>query len=200
MPEQLMKFEPKVRHQDAKLFYIAFGICFLMGIAGLIFGIPSTHLLSWGIIGFSGLILFILWQQNAAFDIRYELVEEGIFLKRFYLKKTISYQEIQKIRILTSIEAAAILGEKQEAEVRQRNELNFKAFKARKELNEIIKYASVPVIFSFRNSGLTILNHSVTVKGDFVLIQTIDGEYYLITPKNMEEFVDAVRQKMRVSL
>lgn len=193
-----MRFQPKVRHQDTMLFYLVFGALFLIGVASLIFNDASFRFLpGWGIIGFSGFLFFILWQQNAATDMRYELLEEGIFLKRFFFKKTIPYRQIQKIEILNSKEAAAVIEVKQGEEVIHYNSLSFKAFDVRKELNEIIKYSSVPVTFSSTTSGIKVISHSVIVKGDFILLQTLEGQKYLITPEKMREFVDAVLQKMK---
>lgn len=193
-----MNFQPKVSHSDAKLFYIVFGLMFLMGLAAVIFTKGSQGLIGWIIIGFSGLILFLMWQQNAAFDMRYLLLEEGVFLKRFFWKKIIPYSELQKVEILNESEATALIRGKYREEVQERNKLSFTAFTKRKRVNETIQFISVPVILSSTNSGIKISNFNVRVSGDFILLQTTNGQQYLITPLMAEGFVNEIRKRISV--
>lgn len=191
-----MDFQPKVRHQDSKLFYITFGAFFLLGLGVFIFN-EASRLFTFFIMAFCGLILFLIWQQNAAFDMRYQLLKEGIFLKRFFWKKIIPYQEIEKIEIVSQPEAALIINAKFGEEVQLRNQLNFKAFDKRKQVNELTQFISVPVVFETTNGGITIFSYNTIVKTELILIQTTDGRNLLISPIKMEEFVTEVRQKIQ---
>lgn len=193
-----MDFKPKVRHQDSKLFYIAFGVFFLLGLASFIFNDASFRLHSCLIMGFCGLLLFLLWQQDSARDMRYQLQSDGIFLKRFFWKKIIPYQQIQKIEILTQAEAALVINAKFGEEVQLRNQLSFKAFDKRKQVNELTQFISVPIIYATTSGGLTIFSHHVIVKTDLIIIQTTDGRNLLISPIKMEEFVSEVRQRIPI--
>lgn len=191
-----MDFQPKVRHQDAKLFYIGFGAFFLLGLASFIFNDDSLRLHSLLVMGFSGLMLFLMWQQAAAFDMRYRLLEEGIFLKRFFWTKTIPYREIQKIEIIDQADAASFINKKYGEEVQKRNQLDFGAFKKRKQVNAIIQFTSVPIIFNSVGGEYRIVSHGVSVNTDLILIETKDEQNFLISPEMMEEFVAEVKKRM----
>lgn len=191
-----MDFKPKVRHQDAILFYIVLGVFFVLSLIAVIFSEGSLRLYSWFLLAFSGLLLFLLWQQDAALDMRYQLQMEGIFLKRFFWKKTIPYQQIQKIEIVTPAEATLIINAKFGEEVQLRNQLSFKAFDKRNQVNQLTQFISVPILFTTTNGRIRIFSHNVIVKTDLIFIQTIDGQNLLISPVKMEEFVSEAKKRM----
>lgn len=193
-----MNFQPKVRHQDAILFYIVLGIFFMLSLISVIFSDESLRLYSCFLLAFSGLLLFLLWQQDAALDMRYQLQTEGIFLKRFFWKKIIPYQQIQKIEILSPAEAALVINAKFGEEVQLRNQLSFKAFNKRKQVNELTQFISVPILFTTTNGRITIFSHNVIVKSDLIIIQTVDEQNLLISPEKMEEFVAEVKKRMAI--
>lgn len=189
-----MNFSPRVQHKDALLFYVALSLFLLVGIAFVI----TTKENRWaalGITAFPALLLFLVWQQTAAKDMRYELQAEGLFLKRFFMKRLILYTEIANIEKATQDEAIEIVNQKSAEELIHMNNRSFKAFKSRQDVNEIIKYTSVPVIFS-RTRGFKGYKQDTSMRGEFAVVKLFDGKRYILSPKETDLFITEIKKRM----
>lgn len=146
-------------------------------------------------IGFIGLIFLLLELFNPKRHTRYIIRPNYLTLRARFIRPTeILWKDIARIDSISISQGEELL-------LHKRNEFDpsmvlSKGFKALKEAkmrsNQIRNYIGVHVVKTQVNGRIT----SMGLKYPLVHIETIDGDEFLITPEEKEEFLMHVRKKM----
>jgi hypothetical protein len=172
------------------IFYIAFGV---FGILGLILFVLGESV-GWVLIAFSGCFLALLLAVNLKPGWSYLVDGMGVTIRRPLKSIRISRESIAELKLLTDQEAVAVVYPDHVEEMRSTRNMDLRgAFRAQRRVGKTIGFCSVPIVFNETRVGgpFDIEKVGARTSGDFVLVITVKGEKYLLSPLDPEGFVRA---------
>lgn len=147
---------------------------------------------------FSGLMLTILLVKNLALGSFYEIQPQALFIKMGIFKKSIPLSDIKNSEIIHEKDLEKVLKDYQTAVYERTSARDvWGALKSQFQLGDLMRYCTVPVIFSetklggkFTPSDLsTVLKYSANTSGDFILITLANGKKHILSPVEHEKFL-----------
>lgn len=172
------------------IFYVAFGG---FGILGLILLVLSETV-GWVLVAFSAAFLALLLVVNLKPRWAYLIDSSGITIQRPLKRSRISRESIAELKLISDREAVAVVYPDQVEEARSTRNMDVRmAFRAQRRVGKTIGFSSVPIVFNETRAGgpLDIEKVGVQTSGDLVLVMTAEGNRYLLSPLDPEEFVQA---------
>ena len=172
-------------------FFIVFGLVFvtvaiLPGVAVLVFGFS---------------VMSILLLQNLKPGWAYYINQDGIRIKRTIKSRFFPREDIKALQILDNRAASRLLKSYQAKEVESvENSDVIGGFSSQIRLGKLIRYCSVPVVFTQEQKGnpLKISVDGVKTTGGFVLITFKDRSKHLLSPIDPESFTEAFEKSCPV--
>ncbi len=190
--ERERRFSARRSVRNTVIFFLGFGVFTVLGLGLLIFGERIGFLFIVFSTAFLALLVFVTLKPGWA----YFIDPSGITVKRTFRSVQIPRVQIGELRLLTDREAVALIYPDQAAEAESTSNLNVvDAFRAQRRVGEKIGFSSVPIVLSETRSGgpLTITSVGASTSGDFVLVVTVEGKVYLLSPKEPKGFIEAFR-------
>lgn len=189
-------FKPKVKHKVVWMFYAAFGFFFAVGCFMLYFvgdDALAAVISMWALIF---LMTFLIWLQTSGKTIRYHIQPHGLYIKRSWLKRFYRFEDIAAIALLNEQETEAIAENKSDKAAEAINDADLlAAFQGQMEFGKLIQFSSVQFVGSQTHSGNKITSNSIHTSGNFILLSLKDGNNHLITPEQMEAFIEEIERQ-----
>jgi hypothetical protein len=177
--DTVRRFAVRRSFRKTVIFYIAFGV---FGILGLV------------LFAFSGCFLALLLAVNLKPGWSYLVDGMGITVRLPLKSIRISRESIAELKLLTDREAVAVVYPDQVEEMRSTRNMDLRgAFRAQRRVGKAIGCSTVPIVFNETRVGgpFDIEKVGAGTSGDFVLVITLKGEKYLLSPLEAEGFVRA---------
>jgi hypothetical protein len=184
------RFPVRRSFRKTLVFYLAF--------AG--FGIPGLVLLvlgrseGWILVAFSASFVAILLAVTLKPGWVYLIDRTGITIQRPLKRGRIPLASISQLKVIGSREAVSLSFPDQVEESLSTRNMDIRgAFRARRRVGKITGFSSVPIVFDEIRAGGPVDIETVggRASGDFVLVRTIDGSSYLLSPADPDGFVEA---------
>ena len=178
--------------RNTMIFYLAFGVFGVFGVALLVMGTRG----GWILIIFSTAFVVLIAAVTLKPGWCFRIDEKGIVVQRTFGSRRISADSIHRARRIGEHEAAAVVYPDQEAGANSTRSRDMRgAFRAQRKVGRIIAFCTVPIVFHERRAGNALGIEEVGAKtsGDFVLIDTDPGQCYLLSPQDPERFLRGVQ-------
>ena len=172
----------------------SFWLFIVIGLGMLIAGIVlliNQHELCYGIGGFGLLWCLLLWINTRASLTKYGIAKDGLYLKRWWLKKFIPWDEIKGISVISEAQGEYILQTIND----KARELAIKKgllelFRQSKKITSVNTFLGIPVVYSESKGAFITTKRKSDINGSVVMVNTRIGHGYLISPKHTIEFVE----------
>ena len=194
-------FKPATNYLATWLFWLA-GILLLSG--GTIFyfqkGFQKETEILWAA---GGIWMLILWLNQTPLLVKYGISQDGIYLKRWWLKRFIPKEEIKSVCITSANEAQTTVTEMENKKDNGLYSGNVNqilgAFDGWKKQAQLTNYLSIRIVYSqfqvpFRKRGKV----KARVSNNLVLITTTHNEASMISPKDDEGFVQTASKNFKL--
>jgi hypothetical protein len=151
-------------------------------------------------LAFSASFVAILLAVNLKPGWVYRIDRTGITIQRPLKHGRIPLVSILQLRVIDSREVVSLSFPDQVEESLSTRSMDIRgAFLTRRRVGKIIGFSSVPIVFDETRVGGPVDIETVggRASGDFVLVRTIDGSSYLLSPADPEGFVEAYKMIAR---
>ena len=172
------------------IFYVAFGAFGVLGLVLLALG----ETVGWIPLAFSAVFLVLLLLVNLKPGWAYLIDRSGITIRRTLKRSLIPRKSVAEIKLLTDREAVAAVYPDQVEEAQSTRNMDVRgAFRAQRRVGKTIGFSSVALVFNESRAGgpLDIEKVGAKTSGDFVLVITMEGNRYLLSPLDPQGFVQA---------
>jgi hypothetical protein len=152
-----------------------------------------------GVFGFVFLITgFILFIQSYAWYTAYYVLNDSLDLRGVYSKGKILYHDIQSIRALSVKEARDIIDTYMQETTKHETEMDLSGwYKSGKRYSNFSKYCTYQFIHKHSGPRPHLVEYKGSiVSGDFVLLRLVNCNEYLLSPVDVDGFVDSVNQHL----
>jgi hypothetical protein len=213
-PLQNTRYKPRISFKGMLPFYLISEFFLVVGMA-FMFGVipiqnpetiswfifqnwPSGLLMGAVITAFSVIFLTGLTVNTLALGSFYEIQSSNLLIKMGLFKKIIPLIEIVNSKIIHEKDLENTLKDYQKAVYERTSARDvWGALKSQFQLGDLIRYCTVPVVFSetklggkFTPSDLsTVLKYGANTSGDFVLITLANGKKHILSPVELDKFL-----------
>lgn len=204
----MITFTPRRYFVNTIIFFVVFGLFWIIGLvflSGILNGVgdisgssESIRILNFkdeqalGLIflAFSTLVLGIMCFKALAIGSSYTLTGDTLIISGLLSKNTIPYREIGEIKRLAASQVEELVVNLEKGE--RQNALNPTGFfQTFSEYANLIKYCTVPIVVSKGRHGRVL---GARTHGEFLLLCCQNNKNYLISPKDLDGFVAALKE------
>lgn len=215
----MIKFVPRIYFGNMIFFYFFFsifwfiGLIFLLGyfndvgrvsVSFQVPGLSGAQTIGLIFIGFSSSVILIMLFMNLAVGSYYAVDDNGIIISRHGFKTRILFNNIADIRKIDCKEAQQIVAKLR----REQLGINIgRIFGSSKEFIDFIKYCTVPITLEevqFRIGRKTFIREMsmrllpkvirARISGNFIFLTINSGKQHLLSPKDVDRFLDVVEK------
>lgn len=191
MSHSKQTFKPQRRLGMVWLFMAAFGLFALIGLVMVWFD-RSPGLI---FIGFGFGFMLLTWLNTHTVR-AYVLTEQELILQQWFKSKHLKRAAIEHVQAVDQQDIKELLAMIQEKEIQASNQGHWlQAWRARMEAGKLTEYWSMPIVYQETSVGheLAVSAGSVHVNGFGVLIVTKQDDHYLVSPTDIQSFIDSLR-------
>lgn len=193
-------FKGRVSHKPLRIFYIVISLFLAMAIIIPIVIGEDAYAAAAFTGGFALLMLLLVYSQASGRSTIYSVSDKGIYLKRMWLKDFLPFDEIEFIQKINEEETEEIALMKDAERVSANNKMDvLGAFKGQMDFGKLTQYSTVPFVGSESSNGnsFVINSHSIDTAGDFVYIKGKSEKHFLISPLEIENYLNTVVKKSK---
>ena len=191
-------FKVRVSHKPLKIFYIIIGFFLLLALIGPMAIGQEAYVPAAITGGFSLLMLLLIYSQASGRNTIYRVNYDGIYLKRFWFKDLLSFDEIEFVQKVNEEEAEKIAFTTDAKRVNASNNLDVtNAFKSQLTFGRLTQYSTVPFVSHSTRSSYIIRSHSIDTAGEFIYIRGKGEKHFLISPLETENYLKALVSKSK---